>query len=173
MKTIKVKDLMSISGKGGLYRFLAQARNGIVVESLAEKKRWVAPPTARVSSLDDIAIFSENEDVPLCDVMMKLHEKENGGVALSPKASNEELKTYFREVLPEFDEERVYVSDIKKVLTWYNQLQELELLEIVEKEEEKDEDAEGEKAEAQDKKAEAKDKKVVAKDKKEAKPKEK
>ena len=142
MNTINVKDLMSISGKGGLFRFLAQARNGIVVESLTDKKRTIAPPTARVSALEDISIYTETEDVPLSDVLLRIHEKENGGTAIDPKSGNEALKAYFTEVLPEYDEERVYVSDIKKVLTWYNLLHELGLLEVTEKEEE-DENSDG------------------------------
>jgi hypothetical protein len=140
METIKVKDLMSISGKGGLFRFLAQARNGVVVESLIDKKRTVAPPSARVSALEDISIFAQEEDVPLADVLMKIHKKENGGAAIDPKSGNEELKAYFTEVLPDYDSDRVYISDIKKVLTWYNLLHELALLEVVEKEEEKSEE---------------------------------
>lgn len=135
MNTINVKDLMSISGKGGLFRFLAQARNGIVVESLTDKKRTIAPPTARVSALEDISIFAETEDVPLSDVLFRIHEKEKGESAIDPKSGNEALKAYFTEVLPEYDEERVYVSDIKKVLTWYNLLHELGLLEVTDKKE--------------------------------------
>jgi hypothetical protein len=138
MKTIKVKDLMAIAGKGGLFKYLAQARNGVVVESLVDKKRTVAPPSARVSALEDISIFTEKEDVILSDVLLKIHEKENGGQALDSKSTNEELKKYFIEILPDYDEERVYISDIKKILTWYNQLQTLGLLEIVEKEEKSD-----------------------------------
>lgn len=153
MKTIKVKDLMSIAGKGGLFKFIAQARSGIVVESLTDGKRTVAPPTARVSALEDISIFAETEDVPLADVMMKIHEKEEGGKAIDPKSGNEELKTYFSEVLPEYDDERVYVSDIKKVITWYNLLNELDLLEVVDKEEK--DDAEGEKEQENDDEKEA------------------
>jgi len=118
MKTINVKDLMAISGKGGLFRYLAQARNGIVVESLTDKKRTVAPPTARVSALEDISIFTETEDMPLADVLFRIHEKETGGTTADPKSGNDQLKAYFSEVLPEYDAERVYVSDIKKVLTW-------------------------------------------------------
>lgn len=134
MKTINVKDLMAISGKGGLFRYLAQARNGIVVESLTDKKRTVAPPAARVSALEDISIFTETEDMPLADVLYRIHEKEAGGTTADPKSGNDQLKAYFAEVLPEYDAERVYVSDIKKVLTWYNLLHELGLLEVVDKE---------------------------------------
>lgn len=140
MKTIKVKDLMAIAGKGGLFRYLAQARNGVVVESLLDGKRTVAPPTARVSALEDISIFAENEDIPLADVLFKIHEKEEGKITLDPKSSNEELKKYFAEILPEYDEDRVYISDIKKVLAWYNILHDLKMLEIIDKEEEKSEE---------------------------------
>lgn len=132
---------MAISGKGGLFRFLAQARNGVVVESLTDKKRTVAPPTARVSALEDISIFGEEEDVQLADIMMKIYEKENGGPAIDTKSGNEALKAYFTEVFPGYDPGRVYVSDIKKVITWYNQLHEQQLLEVIEKEEKKEEES--------------------------------
>lgn len=139
MNTINVKDLMSISGKGGLFRFLAQAKNGVVVESLQDKTRHVATATARVSSLEDIAIFTTEEDMPLSVVFMKIHEKEEGGASIDPKIPNEELKSYFRGVLPDYDDDRVYISDIKKVINWYNQLHQLELLDIIEVEEEEEE----------------------------------
>ena len=138
MKTINVKDLMAISGKGGLFRYLAQARNGVVVESLEDKKRHVAPATARVSALEDIAIFTTGEEVPLADIFMKIYEEENGGPSLSHKASADELKSRFAEILPDYDEERVYVSDIKKVFQWYNLLQSLDQLEVKEVEEEEE-----------------------------------
>jgi len=148
MKTIKLKDILSISGKGGLFRFIAQARNGIVVESIEDGKRHVAPATARVSSLDDIAIFTDDEELPLSDVFMKIHEKNDGAQAISHKAGAGELKSAFLELVPDYDEERVYISDIKKVFQWYNQLQSHDLLEVTEKEEEgdgeeKDEDKAG------------------------------
>lgn len=135
MKTIKVKDLMAISGKGGLFRFLAQARNGVVVESLEDKKRTVVPSTARISALDDISIFAMDDDIPLSDILLKIYEKEEGKLAIDPKSDSEALKKYFLEILPEYDEDRVYVSDIKKVMTWYNLLHKYELLEVIEKEE--------------------------------------
>ncbi len=141
MKTIKLKDILAISGKGGLFKFIAQARNGIVVESLEDDKRHVAPATARVSSLEDIAIFTIEEEVPLADIFFMIHEKTEGKETLSHKAPVEELKSFFKELVPEYDEDRVYVSDIKKVFQWYNQLQQHELLEVIEKEEEKEEEA--------------------------------
>ncbi len=140
MKTIKLKDILAISGKGGLFKFIAQARNGIVVESLEDQKRHVAPTTARVSSLEDIAIFTIDEEVPLADIFYMIHEKSEGKETLSHKAAVEELKSQFKELVPEYDEDRVYVSDIKKVFQWYNQLHQHQLLEVIDKEEEKEED---------------------------------
>ena len=139
MKTIKLKDILSISGKGGLFKFIAQARNGIVVESMEDNKRHVAPATARVSSLEDIAIFTEEEEVPLADIFMKIHEKTEGAACISHKGSGNELKDYFVDLVPDYDEERVYISDIKKVFQWYNQLHAHDMLEVIEKEEESSE----------------------------------
>ena len=136
MKTIQLKDIMAISGKGGLFRFIAQARNGIVVESLEDNKRHVAPATARVSSLVDIAIFTVDEEVALADIFFKIHELAEGKECISHKAPAAELKSFFEELVPDYDEERVYVSDIKKVYQWYNQLHQHELLEVVDKEDE-------------------------------------
>jgi hypothetical protein len=150
MKTIKLKDIIAISGKGGLYKFIAQARNGIVVESLESKKRHVAPATARVSSLEDIAIFTHEEEVPLADIFYLIHEKSEGKKTVSHKAPEEELKNRFKELVPDYDEDRVYVSDIKKVFHWYNELQERGLLELIEKEEEEEEADGDEKPEKQE-----------------------
>jgi hypothetical protein len=135
MKTIKLKDILSISGKGGLFRFIAQARNGIVVESIEDNKRHVASATARVSSLDDIAIFTHDEEVPLSDIFMMIHEKSEGKEAMSHKSSADDLKSFFEELVPDYDDERVYISDIKKVFQWYNQLHSHDMLEVVDKEE--------------------------------------
>ena len=136
MKTIQLKDILSISGRGGLFKFIAQARNGVVVESLEDGKRHVAPASARVSSLVDIAIFTEEEEVPLSDIFMKIFDKTEGKESVSHKASSDELKSVFVELVPDYDEDRVYVSDIKKVFQWYNQLHANDLLEVIEKEEE-------------------------------------
>jgi len=147
MKTIQLKDILAISGKGGLFKFIAQARNGIVVESMEDQKRHVAPATARVSSLEDIAIFTVDEEVPLADIFFMIHEKSDGKETLSHKAAVEELKSQFKELVPEYDEDRVYVSDIKKVFQWYNQLHQHKLLEVIDKEEESEEDQKEEPAE--------------------------
>ena len=140
MKTVNLKDILAISGRGGLFKYIAQARNGIVVESLEEKKRHVAPATARVSSLEEISIFTNGDELPLSDVFMKIHEQKAGDEAMSHKASPEELKNALAELVPDYDEERVYVSDIRKIFQWYNQLQKQGLLELIDKEEEEEGD---------------------------------
>ena len=123
-----LKDLMSISGHGGLFKFISQARNGIIVESLETGKRMNAFATMKVSALEDIAIYTEDKEIPLEEVLVSLHKYENGGETISPKSDPGDLKDYFSAILPEYDRERVYVSDIKKVLTWYNLLLKYDLL---------------------------------------------
>jgi hypothetical protein len=125
---MNLKDILSISGEHGLFRFIAQGRNAIIVEHLETKKRKTAFASAKVSSLDDISIFTEKEDLPLSKVFDKIYEKENGGPAIDAKAEGNEVKEYFEKVVPEYDKDRVYVSDMKKVLMWYNTLHSLGLL---------------------------------------------
>jgi hypothetical protein len=134
-----LKDILSISGYGGLFKYVSQGRNGIIVESLEDQRRMPAHASAKVSALEDISVFTETDDMPLKDVLKAISEKENGGPAIDHKSSNDELKKYFENVLPTFDKERVYVSDIKKIINWYNTLQKLNLLNFDEKEEEKGE----------------------------------
>jgi hypothetical protein len=128
-----LKDIMSISGQGGLFRFISQARNGIIVESLETGKRMQAFSTMKVNSLKDIAVFTTKEEVLLEDVFKKIAEKESGGAAIDPKSNPDELKSYFLKILPDFDQQRVYVSDIKKMISWYNILQKHDLLKFEEK----------------------------------------
>ena len=125
---MKLKDILSISGEGGLFRFIAQGKNSIIVEHLETKKRSAAHATAKVSSLTDISIFTENEDVPLGIVFDKIFDKQGGEAAISHKSNPEELKDFFGSVLPEYDRDRVYVSDIKKLVNWYNILHSLDML---------------------------------------------
>ncbi len=149
-----LKDILSISGKPGLFKFVSQGRNGIIVESLADKKRFHAHATARVSSLEDITVFTEEGELALAEVIKKIKEKEDGNKALNvKKASADELKDYFEEILPEYDKERVYVSDIKKMISWYNILHEYDLLDQLEEEEENQEEGPGQGEDNKDKKA--------------------
>lgn len=142
-----LKGILAISGQSGLFKMVAESKNNIIVESLDTKKRIPVYSTSKVSSLEDIAIYTENGDVPLKEVFKSISEKEGGGQTVSHKSSANDLKAYFGEIVPEFDRERVYVSDIKKVLMWYNILQEKEMLDFTEEEqsEEKGKDTNDEK----------------------------
>lgn len=126
-----LKDILSISGQSGLFRYISQARNGIIVESLESGKRMHAFSTMRVNSLKDIAIFTSKEEVTLEETFKRIYEKENGGVAIDSKSDPGKLKAYFSEILPDYDEDRVYISDIRKVMGWYNILQGLDMLQFV------------------------------------------
>lgn len=125
-----LKDLMAIGGHGGLFRFISQGRNGIIVESLDNGKRMLTFATMKVSALDDIAIFTEAEEIKLEEVLARIYKYQNGTETISPKSDNDDLKDYFSAVLPEYDRNRVYISDIKKVLNWYNLLLKYDLLKI-------------------------------------------
>lgn len=132
---------MAISGQPGLFKFIAQGKNAIIVEHLETKRRGSAFNTARVSSLDEITVFTEKEDMPLSKVFDLIFEKENGGPAIDYKSDPEKLKSYLGEVVPDYSREKVYNSDIRKILQWYNILHGLNLLvkEEPEKKEEKEE----------------------------------
>ena len=140
MTTIDLKDILAISGSPGLYRFIKQGRQGVIVESLNTHKKTNVHETAKISTLEDITIFTEEGEEKLGVVMKSIYDKENGGKTISPKSPADKLKAYFTEILPEYDEERVYNSDIKKILSWYNALHDLNMLEVKEEEEESGED---------------------------------
>jgi Domain of unknown function (DUF5606) len=123
-----LKDILAISGQPGLFRFIAQGKNAIIVEHLETKKRTSAGSSAKVSSLDDIAIFASTEDIPLGKVFDLIFDKAQGGPAIDPKADNESLKKWFEGILPDYSKEKVYTSDIRKVALWYNILHSLNLL---------------------------------------------
>lgn len=123
-----LKGILAISGQPGLFKVLSEGKNGVIVESLLTGKKQTAFASAKMSTLEDIAIYTTSEDFPLKQVFRKIFDSENGGPAIQTSAKPEDLKKYFEKILPDFDKERVYVSDIKKVLSWYNLLQEKELL---------------------------------------------
>lgn len=130
-----LKGIMAISGQPGLFKLVAEAKNSIIVESLLTGKRIPAYSTSKISALEDIAIFTETSEVALKEVFQKISEKENGG-EIAKIDSNQGFKDYLEEILPEYDKDRVYVSDIKKIVQWYNLLQKNELLDFDEEEEE-------------------------------------
>lgn len=120
---MSLEKILSISGKPGLYELKTQTRSGFLAESLIDGRKISVSGRNNVSLLSEIAIYTLTEEVPLRRVFSKIAEKENGGPAISHKSSNVELEEYFFEVLPDYDEDRVYPSDIKKVVQWYNLLQ--------------------------------------------------
>jgi hypothetical protein len=123
-----LKEILSISGQPGLYKMISKGNNSVIVESLLTGKRMPAHSTNKVISLEDIAIFTTEGEVGLKEVLKKIAEKESNQQAIDHKSEPALLKAYLKEVLPNYDENRVYVSDIKKLVQWYNILQENNLL---------------------------------------------
>jgi hypothetical protein len=116
-----LKEILSVSGKPGLYKLISQGKNMFIAESLIEKKRLPVYSSDKVVSLGDIAIYTDNEEVPLANIFNTIKAKENGEkINRDPSAKPDELRDYFAEILPNFDRERVYPSDIKKMISWYN-----------------------------------------------------
>lgn len=113
--------ILSISGKPGLYKLISTNKNLNIVESLADGKRIPAYLQEKIVALSDVSIYTNEADVPLRQVLKKIKDKENGQrVALPPKASNKDFFAFMEEVLPDYDKEKVYASDIKKLISWYN-----------------------------------------------------
>lgn len=146
-----LRTILSISGKPGLYKLTSRAKNMLIVESLIDQKKIPAHAKDKVISLGDIAIYTEDGETPLHKVLTSVKEKENGEVAsINPtKASTDELRAYFAEVLPNFDRDRVYPSDIRKLLNWYNILIKAGINEFTPAEEQ-DAEAEGTEPEAEE-----------------------
>lgn len=117
---MELKEILAISGQPGLYRYVAQSTRGVIVESLIDGRRMNAASNSKVSALTEISIFTEGEDIALAEVFSKIYAHTGGKEAISHKESPEALKAYFAEVLPEYDRDRVHVSDMKKVFSWFN-----------------------------------------------------
>lgn len=131
-----LREIIAISGKPGLYKILTQTRTGFVAESLIDKKRFPVSIRQNVSMLSEIAIYTLEEEVPLQQVFETIKKKEGGkATSISHKDGKDALEEYFFEVLPDFDEDRVYPSDIKKIIQWYNLLQKNDLLDFEAEEE--------------------------------------
>lgn len=120
---MSIEKILAISGKPGLYALKLQTRTGFVAESLTDGKKITVGLRSNVSLLSEISVYTYDGEVRLAEVFKAIAEKEDNGAAISHKEDNATLEAYFREVLPEFDENRVYASDIKKILNWYNMLQ--------------------------------------------------
>ena len=119
---MEFKDILAISGMPGLYKYVAQSTRGVIVESLVDGRRMNAAANAKVSALTEISMFTEGDDIALADVFTRIYAHTGGKEAISHKEAPEKLKAAFAEVLPEYDRERVHVSDIKKCFAWFNVL---------------------------------------------------
>jgi len=134
-----LEKILSIAGKPGLYRLVTQTRSGFVAESLLDGKKITAGIHSNVSVLSEIAIYTLEREVPLREVFLKIQTKEKGEkTSIGHKEDKLKLEEYFFEVLPDYDEDRVYPSDIKKVIQWYNILHEQGITDFSEKKEEKE-----------------------------------
>ena len=146
MEKTDLTKILSVSGEHGLFAYIAQGRNGIIAESLETGNRQLFGPNAKVSALADISIYTDEADVPLREVLTAMADKLAQGPAPDPKSDNRTIKNFFAEVIPNYDEDRFYVSHMKKILGWYEVLRTHASLDFVE-EEKKEEEKEEEKAE--------------------------
>ena len=117
---MEFSKIIAVTGKPGLFEVVSQTKTGVIVASLHDKKRFPITSTQNISMLENIAIYTYEEEVLLLNIFKKIFEKEAGKKSISHKESGTQLKSYFSEILPEYDEERVYASDIKKIIQWYN-----------------------------------------------------
>jgi hypothetical protein len=125
-----LSTILSITGKPGLFKLISQTKNGALVESLLDSRRYPAFAHEKISSLEDISIFTTDDDISLKDVFQKIYEKENGGDCIDNKASEQEIRAYMEQVLPNYDRERVYLSDMRKLFSWYKILNAKQLISL-------------------------------------------
>lgn len=133
MKT-DLSKILTISGQSGLFNYLSQARNGVIVESLADKKRSCFGMNSKVTTLEDISIYTEDGEMRLKEVFRKMNGELGGENAPSPKSSDKDLQAFFAKVVPDYDRDRFHVSHMKKVVSWYNILKENASLDFEDKE---------------------------------------
>ncbi|MCA1762810.1 MAG: DUF5606 domain-containing protein [Cryomorphaceae bacterium] len=137
-----LSKILSISGKPGLFEIISQSRGGVVVASLNDGKKMTVGQTQRVSTLSDISVYTEDGDEPLKDILKSFHEFSGGEPIEIAMNDSQELRNFFTGILPDHDEERVYASDIKKMVKWYNLLLKNEMLDFSEEETPEDSDSE-------------------------------
>jgi len=130
-----LSKILSIAGKPGLYKVESQSNRGVVVSSIQDGKKMAIGQTQRVSTLSDISIYTMEGDEPLKDIFEKIYERTEGKAVDIDIQNKQDLRDFFLEVLPDHDEERVYASDIKKMIKWFNLLLEKDMLDFSESEE--------------------------------------
>ncbi len=130
-----LKGIVAISGQPGLFKVISEAKNSVIVESLLTGKRMPTYSTSKISSLGDIAVFTQTEEINLKEVFKNIARLVEEGKSFDTKASGDDLKKYFEEILPEYDRDKVYTSDMKKIIVWYTLLKEKDLLDLSDDEE--------------------------------------
>ncbi len=130
-----LKKIVSISGQSGLFKVISEAKNSVIVESLLTGKRTPAYSTSKMSSLGDIAVFTQTGETSLKEVFKSILKLTEEGKSFDPKASGEQLKAYFEEILPEYDHDKVYTSDMKKIISWFLLLKGKDMLDLSDSEE--------------------------------------
>ena len=131
---VELEKILSVAGKSGIFKLVTGGRATIIVESLVDGKRMPVHPTQKVSALSDITMFTYEADVPLREIFLNAKEVFGGAAAPDPKSEGKVLRDAMKKILPDYDEERVYESDIRKLLSWYNILQAKDMLDFAEPE---------------------------------------
>jgi hypothetical protein len=129
MKT-NLQKVLYIAGYPGLFTLISQSRNGVIVEAMSDKKRMCAGPSMRVTNLSEVAMFTDTDEIPLKEVLLKIKDCQNGESAIDHKSDATALHKFMETVLPNYDRDRVYTSHIKKLVEWYNILQKNDMLEF-------------------------------------------
>ena len=127
---MELEGIINVSGKPGLFKVISKSNNTVIIESLTDKKRTAIYSHNQANLLNEIGIYTYNDTVPISDIFTKIAEKTSCGPSINHKSSKDDLINFFREILPEYDEDRVYISDIKKVIQWYNIMQSVNLIKI-------------------------------------------
>ena len=127
---MNLEGILNVTGKPGLFKIVSQGKNTVIVESLTDGKRGPVHSHSQANMLEEIGIYTYDDTKPLAEIFDNISKKENGKQAISHKSSEINLTNYFREILVNYDEERVYISDIKKVIQWYNSMQSAGLIEL-------------------------------------------
>jgi len=127
---MELEGIINVSGKPGLFKIISRSNNTVIIESLTDKKRTAIYSHNQANLLEEIGIYTCNDTVPISDIFTNIAKKTSCGPSINHKSSKEDLINYFRDILPEYDEDRVYISDIKKVIQWYNIMQSADLIKI-------------------------------------------
>ena len=134
---MNIEGIINVSGKSGLHKIVSQGKNSVIVESLTDGKRMPVYSHTSANSLEEIGIYTYEDTIPLVDVFTNIAKKEDCKFCISHKSSKTELENYFRDIIEDYDEDRVYISDIKKVFQWYNALHSFGLVKLKKEEKKK------------------------------------